>query len=113
LKVLWYAAGEANAPGLYVSESKDKGVSFSPRELLSQETVKGTPALATGSNTVIALWQSAAVAETKTIELGKAGSTLSVATNAELPAGVVSNGNLFVAYIAKEKEKRSVWITRV
>jgi hypothetical protein len=113
LKVLWYAAGEANAPGLYVSESKDKGVSFSPRELLSQETVKGTPALATGSNTVIALWQSAAVAETKTIELGKAGSTLSVATNAELPAGVVSNGKLFVTYIAKDKEKRSVWITRV
>jgi hypothetical protein len=113
LKVLWYAAGEANAPGLYVSESRDKGQSFSPRELLSEETVKGTPVLATGSNSVIALWQSGAAAETKTSELGKAGSTLSVAADAELPAGVVSNGKLFVTYIAKDKEKRSIWLTKL
>lgn len=113
LKVLWYAAGEANAPGLYVSQSVDKGHSFSPRELVSQETVKGTPVLAMGADNTIALWQSAAVAETKFAELGKAGSTLSVATNAELPAGVVSRGKLFVIYIAKEKEKRSVWLTMV
>jgi hypothetical protein len=51
-------------------------------------------------------------AETKISELGKAGSTLSVAANAELPAGAVSNGKVFVAYIAKEKEKRSVWLLK-
>jgi hypothetical protein len=45
-------------------------------------------------------------------ELGNAGSALSVATNAELPAGVFSNGKLFVAYIGKEKEKRSIWLIR-
>ena len=113
LKVLWYAAGEANATGLYVSESTDKGRTFAPRQLLAQETVKGTPALASGENRAIALWQAAEVGETKASELGKAGAALSVAANAELPAGVVSNGKLFVAYIAKEKEKRSVWLRRV
>ena len=113
LKVLWYAAGESNAPGLYVSESTDKGRTFAPRHLLAQETVKGTPALAAGENRAIALWQAAEVVETKATELGKAGAALSVAANAELPAGVVSNGKLFVAYIAKEKEKRSVWLRRV
>ena len=113
LKVLWYAAGESNATGLYVSESTDKGRTFAPRQLLAQETVKGTPALVAGENRAMALWQAAEAGETKASELGKAGAALSVAANAELPAGVVSNGKLFVAYIAKEKEKRSVWLRRV
>jgi hypothetical protein len=113
LKVLWYAAGESNATGLYVSESRDKGRTFAPRQLLAQETVKGTPALVAGKNRAMALWQAAEVGETKATELGRVGAALSVAANAELPAGVVSNGKLFVAYIAKEKEKRSVWLRRV
>ena len=70
LQVLWYAAGEANAPGLYISGSQDKGRSFSPRRLLSQEAVKGTPSLAPGGNAAVALWQSASVAETKLGLLG-------------------------------------------
>ena len=113
LKVLWYAAGESNATGLYSSESTDKGRTFAPRQLLAQETVKGTPALASDENRVIALWQAAEVGETKASELGNAGAAVSIAANAELPAGAVSNGKLFVAYIAKEKEKRSVWLRRV
>ncbi|HKY46251.1 MAG TPA: sialidase family protein [Pyrinomonadaceae bacterium] len=113
LKVLWYAAGESDATGLYSSESTDKGRTFAPRQLLAQETVKGTPALASDENRVIALWQAAEVGETKASELGNAGAAVSIAANAELPAGAVSNGKLFVAYIAKEKEKRSVWLRRV
>ena len=113
LKVVWYAAGEANEPGLYFAESKDRAESFSTRQLVSQEGVRGTPALASGNNSAtIALWQTANTAETKMVELGKAGAALSVAANAELPAGTVSNGKLFVAYIAKEKENRSVWLVR-
>ncbi|HEU4507438.1 MAG TPA: sialidase family protein [Pyrinomonadaceae bacterium] len=113
LKVVWYAAGEANAPGLYFAESKDKAQSFSARQLVSQEAVRGTPALASANNNAtIALWQSSNAAETKMAELGKAGVPASVAANAELPAGTVANGKLFVAYIAKEKEKRSVWLVR-
>ncbi len=111
LKVLWYAAGENGAPGLYVSESRDNAHSFSPRQLISQEEVRGTPAFTAGNN-AIALWQSSGTAETKMRELGNAGSALSLASNAELPAGVISNDRLFVAYIGKEKEQRSVWLVR-
>ena len=109
LKVVWYAAGEGTAPGIYFAESKDKGLTFTPRQLLSQESVRGTPSLTANQ---IALWQTAETAETKMRPLGSAGAALSVTTNAELPAGVFSNGNLFVAYIGNEKERRSIWLIR-
>lgn len=108
LKVVWYAAGEGTAAGVYFAESKDKGHSFTPRQLLSQETVRGTPTLAD----TIALWQTSETAETKMRSVGNAGSALSVAANAELPAGTFVNDKLFVAYIGKEKEKRSIWLIR-
>jgi len=112
LKVVWFAAGEGDAPGVYFTESKDKGHSFSPRQLLAQETVRGTPALAVHDNNLIALWQNSDVAETKMREIGGAGSAASVAVNAELPAGTFANDKLFVAYIATAKEKRSIWLLR-
>ncbi|HSE17030.1 MAG TPA: sialidase family protein [Pyrinomonadaceae bacterium] len=111
LKVVWFAAGEGGAPGVYFAESKDRGHSFSPRQLLSQETVRGTPALAVHDNNLVALWQNSDVAETKMREIGSAGAALSVAANAESPAGAFAHDTLFVAYIAKEKEKRSIWLS--
>ena len=113
LRVLWYAAGDAGATGLYLSESKDNARSFSPRQLISEEVVHGTPALAAGTHNAIAVWQSAGAGETKMRDLGKEGSAASsVAANAELPAGVIANDHLYVAYIAKEKEQRSIWLVR-
>ncbi len=112
LKIVWFAAGEEGAPGVYFAESKDKGRSFSPRQLLSQETVRGTPALAAGSQSMIAVWQSADKVETKMRDIGTTGSALSIAVNAELPAGAFANDRLFVAYIGKDKEKRSIWLLR-
>jgi hypothetical protein len=121
LKVVWYAAGEGDAPGLYFAETRDRGQTFSPRTLLMQESVKGTPALAAGDTRAIAIWQGTGTQqasgtqqiETKMRELGGAGTAVSVAANAELPSGTLSNGNLFVAYITKVGEKRSVWLARV
>ena len=115
LRVVWFAAGEAGAPGLYFAETHDQGRTFSPRTLLTQETVKGTPALATGNDRAIAIYQGlgAQQAETKIRELGGAGAAVSVAANAELPSGAFSKDNLFVAYVAKAGEKRSVWLARV
>ena len=107
LKVVWYAAGEGNPPGIYFAESSDKGRSFSARQLLSQETVRGTPALTAN----FAIWQGDRV-ETKMRELGNAGSALSVAANAELPAATYANNKLFVAYIVTDKTQRSIWLTR-
>ena len=114
LRVVWFAAGEAGAPGLYFAETHDHGRTFSPRTLLTQEPVKGTPAIATGNDRAIAIWQGlgSQQAETKIRELGGAGAAVSVAANAELPSGAFSKDNLFVAYIAKAGEKRSVWLAR-
>jgi DNA topoisomerase IB len=106
--VVWYAAGEGNAPGVYFAESSDKGHSFSARQLLSQETVKGTPVLTAN----FAIWQGTDRIETRLRSLGTAGSALSVAANAELPAATYVNDKLFIAYITTEKTRRSVWLKR-
>src|ERR1051325_3032887 len=108
LKVVWYAAGEGSAPGVYFAESNDKGRSFSPRQLLSQETVRGTPALAEN----VAVWQGADRIETKMRALGDTGSALNVAANAELPSATYANKKLFVAYITTQQQKRSIWLVR-
>lgn len=115
LRVVWFAAGEGNAPGLYFAETYDKGRTFSPRTLLMQETVKGTPALATGNNRAVAIWQAggAQQPETKVRELSGAVAAVSVAANAELPSGAFSEDKLFVAYITNIGEKRSVWLAKV
>jgi hypothetical protein len=109
LKVVWYAAGEGNPPGLYFAESNDKGHSFSPRQLLSQETVRGTPVLAAN----LAVWQGADRIETKVRELGSSGSALGVALNAELPAATYAEDKLFIAYIMTQQQKRSVWVLTI
>jgi len=115
LRVVWFAAGEAGAPGLYYAETHDKGRTFSARTLLTQETVKGTPALATVNDRAVAIWQGlgAQQPETKVRELGGAGAAVSVAANAELPSGTFSRDKLFVAYITTVGEKRSVWLAKV
>ena len=80
-----------------------------------QESVKGTPALTAGNNRTVAVWQGTAgqQIETKMRELGGAGAAVSVAANAELPSGALCNDKLFVAYITKVGEKRSVWLAKV
>lgn len=115
LKVVWYAAGENSAPGLYFAETRDKGRTFSPRSLVMQENVKGTPALVSANDRAVAIWQGSVgqQPDTKIRELGSAQAAVSVAANAELPSGVLSKGKLFVAYITKVGEKRSVWIAKV
>lgn len=44
LRVLWYAAGEKGEHGIYWSESKDGGQTFSRRTLLAATSARGTPA---------------------------------------------------------------------
>lgn len=115
LKVLWYAAGEGSAPGLYYTESHDKGRTFAARTQMAQENVKGTPAFASDRNRAIAIWQgleSSQEPETKMCEIGGAGTVVSVAANGELPSGALSKDKLFVAYIATSGQKRSVWLTK-
>jgi hypothetical protein len=110
LKVLWYAAAEADATGLYITESKDKGRSFSPRQLLAQEKVRGTPVL-TGD---VAIWETPGDqgSETRFRQIGQDVQAVSIGSNVELPAATVTKDGLFVAYISKVKDKRSVWLIK-
>ena len=110
LKVLWYAAGEANAPGLYFAESKDKGRSFSPGQLVANETVRGTPVLAAGNNSDVAVWEMSG--ETKLRKIGNEGASISVGSNAELPTATFTKDGLYVAYVSKVNEKRNVWLMK-
>lgn len=116
LKVLWYAAGEASATGLYFAESKDKGQSFSARQLLAQGTVRGTPVLAKGNggDSDLAIWEAAGsqASEAKFRVVGENGPATSIGSSVELPAAAVSKNELFVAYVSKVKEKRSVWLIK-
>jgi hypothetical protein len=113
LRVLWYAAGEANAPGLYITESKDKGQTFSSRQLVAQQTVRGTPVLTAGDS-AIAVWEETGEqgSETKFRPVGHAGAAMSVGLNVEVPAAAFTKGGLFVAYVSKVKEKRGVWLIK-
>jgi hypothetical protein len=45
LRVLWYTAGGAGEPGLYMAESSDGGRTFAPRRAVSAGGVRGTPSL--------------------------------------------------------------------
>ena len=116
LKVLWYAAGESNAPGLYVAESKDKGQSFSPRQLLAQETIRGTPVLTEGTTGYagVAVWEKAGDggSETKFLLIGQDRPAITLGSNVELPAAAFTKDGLFVAYVSKVREKRSVWLIK-
>jgi hypothetical protein len=108
LKVLWYAAGEANTPGLYVAESNDKAKSFSGRQLLAQGGVRGTPVLAAGANSDVAVWEMTGEggAEGKFRVVGQNSAPASIGSNVELPAAAFSKDGLFVAYVSKVREKR-------
>ena len=113
LKVLWYAAGEANTPGLYFAESRDKARSFSQGHLLAKETVRGTPVLAPGNdanNSDVAVWEMSG--ETKLRKIGNEGASISVGLNAELPTATFTSLGMYVAYVSKVKEKRSVWLIK-
>ena len=114
LKVLWYSAGEANAPGLYFAESKDKGQSYSQRQLIAQEGVRGTPVLAAGGKSEVAVWEMAGTegSEAKFRTVANDGPAISIGKNVELPAVALSKDGLFVAYVSKVKEKRSVWLIK-
>lgn len=45
LGTAWYTSGSAGPPGLYWAESTDRGKTFSPRKLLSEGMVFGTPVM--------------------------------------------------------------------
>ena len=117
LRVLWYTAGEAGAPGLYWSESRDGGRTFSPRRFFAESGGRGTPTLlAEAGDGFAAVWEgSGATGQPLTAKLsgdGRVGDGTVLAGAGELPCAAKAAGHTFVVYLLKEDAGRSVWLVR-
>jgi hypothetical protein len=117
LRVLWYSAGEAGSPGLYWSESKDGGKTFSSRRSLVEGDAFGTPRLITGpGNNLMAVWESNQQGASKIVVArldGNGSPTASEIPNqGQLPTAAATRDQLFITYIAKQNEQRSIWLVR-
>jgi hypothetical protein len=117
LRVLWYTEGEAGRPGLYWSESRDGGRSFSPRRAFVEGDGRGTPVLTNGaSRDLIAVWDGgdspARPMAARLSEDGRVGDRAALADTGQLPAAASAGGRLFVAYISETDGGRSVWLAR-
>jgi hypothetical protein len=115
LRVLWYTAGEAGAPGLYWSESRDGGRTFGPRRVFGESGGRGTPTLLPdGGNGFVAVWEGSGVnGRPLTARLsgeGDVGGSTVLAAAGDLPAATRAAGHTFVAFILKNDEGLGVWI---
>ncbi len=119
LRAVWYTAGESGSAGLYWTESRDGGRTFSARKLLAVGQVRGNPSLLLDDkNNLLAVWESDEEKEPRILSAhlnadgaATTGST-PLADKAELPAIASGGEQLFVGYIVSSKEQRSIWITR-
>jgi hypothetical protein len=118
LRVLWYTAGEAGSPGLYWSESRDGGRTFSPRRALAASGGRGTPVLLRDAGgRFTAVWEGVegTTPVTLTAGLNDDDSPAEASTAADggtLPAAVEVGGRLFVAYVAGGEGGHAVWLAR-
>lgn len=118
LRVVWYTEGDKGAPGLYWAESRDNGRKFSESRPLAKGEARGNPMLlANGGNSATVIWESneggAARVMSTSLAGGDSANTVSpLTTSGELPSATLSGDQLFVSYIAKVNDRRSIWIVR-
>jgi hypothetical protein len=119
LSVLWYTAGEAGAPGLYRTESRDGGRTFAPRTALARSSGRGTPVLlASGDDQLRAIWEergenaSTRIASAQLKDDGQTLNSDTLASSGKLPVATSLGEQLFVAYVSETDARRSVWLVR-
>jgi hypothetical protein len=116
LRVVWYTEGEKAAPGLYWAASSDNGKTFSGSRPLAKGQGRGTPLLLTGGKSGAAVvWESNEGGASRVVSVPLAvdgRSATPIASGGELPSAAMSGDQLFVGYIAKTNERRSIWIVR-
>ncbi len=108
LRVLWYTAGEAGQPGLYGSESNDGGRTFTPRRVLKEGNLRGTPLLLKDERGgLVAVFEGTGESGSNGLWRVRLGEAMSDAGGAALIAGGASasasigDGRLNVAYVAE------------
>lgn len=120
LRVLWYTEGGAGEQGLYLTETRDAGQTYSPRKLVAQGHVRGNPQLVrdAGSNKMVALWQGGDGQSTSvrramiTPEGTISGSSQALTGEADLPSASAASSQVVAAYIVTANKKRSIWLGR-
>ena len=118
LRVVWYTEGEKGEPGLYWAESRDQGKTFSESKTLAKGQARGNPLLLeTGKSGPRVVWESnegsaSRVMLTPLFGAGGGASAPPVETSGQLPSATVSGQYLYVGYISKINDRRSIWILR-
>lgn len=113
LKVLWFTAGKAGPPGLYMAESKDGGKTFAPRTLVSEGLPTGTPSLLANGDKYSVVWGAEnAKVFLKNAETAKMSDAANQEMTAgELPSAALVGENVLTSYLKKEDGKRSIWLS--
>jgi hypothetical protein len=117
LRVLWYAGSDKGQRGIYWSESRDAGKTFSPRQLLAADSARGTPVLLKYPLVSdIGVWQSGEgnKAQILLARLDQGNNPAARATSipfaGELPAAAVTNQRVFIVYVGSESQRQTVWL---
>lgn len=125
VRVLWYAGGDKGQRGIYWSESRDGGKTFSPRQILAASSARGTPVLLLERvDAAAGVWQDGEGPKAQILgarfrndeKVGSvpAGSPAAVGPTTfgagELPAVVATNDRVLIVYVANDGEKQSVWL---
>lgn len=118
LQVVWYTEGDKGEPGLYWAESRDEGKTFSESKTLAKGQARGNPwLLDTRKTGPKVIWESYEGKASRVMSVPLSGakdeaSATSVAQSGELPSATVNGYYLFVSYISKINDRRSIWIVR-
>jgi hypothetical protein len=117
LRVVWYTEGSKGAPGLYWAESRDHGKTFSESKSFAKGQARGNPLLlANAGNGATVVWESSEGGAARVMAAPLAGdgaATVSPLTSGgELPSATMSGDQLFVGYISKVNDRRSIWVVR-
>jgi hypothetical protein len=117
LRVVWYTEGDKGEPGLYWAESHDDGKTFSESKTFAKGQARGNPLLLVGGkSTATVVWESDEGGASRVMSAPLAGNGAEAArpftTSGELPSATLSGDQLFVGYIAKVNDRRSIWMVR-
>jgi hypothetical protein len=115
LKIAWFTGGKAGKPGIYSSDSKDGGKTFSPRMLISENAAGGTPSLIPSKtkNSQI-IWTEAGKIMKATLSNEKSDiENKQEISSGEHPAVTFSGEQIFVSFVENEKEKRNIKLSIV
>lgn len=116
LRVLWYAAGEGARAGLYLTESRDGGRTFSPRRPFAERSASSTPSLVRGEDGASAVvWEDVSEGASRVVVARLDGAEQAteggiLARAGELPAAASAGRRTYAAYTTGENGRRELWI---